>query len=162
LPLDPQDIDFNRIKNFFTLYVKVTSRDNAQAAIGAMGTALQAMTTATSLTLTGSQQNFRITRNVQEVLAWLRSPTGSGLSTGNNVLPFLYALQQVIVEVGKVLGAFYNEFARTQYSGDRVTLTGEQKSLVEAQYLGPNSIYSQNLRDIQSLMANFQAAVGKQ
>jgi len=156
LPLDPQDIDFNRIKNFFTLYVRITSRDNAQAAIGAMGTAMQAMTTATSLTLTGSQQDFRITRNVQELVAQLRPPAG------NNGLQFLYAMQQVIVEVGKVLGAFYNEFARTQYSGDRVTLTGEQKSLVEAQYLGPNSIYSQNLRDVQSLMANFQAAVGKQ
>jgi hypothetical protein len=156
LPLDPQDIDFNRIKNFFTLYVRITSHDNAQSAIGAMGTALQAMTTASSLTLTGSQQNFRITRNVQEAAAWLRPPAG------NNGLQFIYALQQVIVEVGKVLGAFYNEFARTQYSQDRVTLNGEQKSLVEAQYLGPNSIYSQNLRDVQSLMANFQAALGKQ
>lgn len=153
LPLDTQDIDFNRIRNFFTLYSKVVSRNNIQQAMAAMGTCLNAMSTASDLTL-NNKQNFRITRNVQELITWLKPPAG------NNALTFLYALQQIISETGAVLGMFYNEFARTLYSGDRQTFNTEQKALVEAQYLGPNSIYSQNLRDIQSLIANFQNAVG--
>ncbi len=156
LPFDIQDIDFTRIKNFFTLYSKIASSNYAQSAITSMGMALTAMSTASALTLTGNQQNFRITRNVQELATWLKPPAG------NNALLFLHALQQVLVETGKVLGMFYNEYARTLYSGDRVTLTSEQKSLVEAQHLGGNSIYSQNLRDVQSLMANAQQVLGKQ
>lgn len=156
LPLDPQDIDFNRIRNFFNLYTRVTSSDNAQSAITSMGTALYAMTTVSGLTLTGNQQNFRITRNVQELITWLKSPAG------NNALQFLYALQQIITETGKVLRMFYNEFVRTTYSGDRQTLNSEQKALVESQILGANSIYSQNLRDIQSLIANFKNTVSTQ
>lgn len=156
LPFDMQDIDFTRIKTFFSIYSKIASSNYAQTAITSMGTALTAMSTASALTLTGNQQTFRITRNVQELATWLKPPAG------NNALPFLYALQQVLTETGKVLGMFYNEYARTLYSGDRVTLTSEQKSLVEAQYLGGNSIYSQNLRDVQSLMANAQQVLGKQ
>lgn len=156
LPLDVQDIDFNRIKNFFTLYSKVASRDNVQSALMSMATAMNIMSETSALTLTGFQQTFRITRNVQELMTWLKPPAG------NNAKTFLYNLQQIIVETGKIIGMFYNEFARTLYSGDRQTLNGEQKALVEAQYLGGNSIYSQNLRDIQSLMANFQHALGAQ
>jgi hypothetical protein len=155
LPFDIQDIDFTRIKSFFANYARLTSSVNSQQAITSMGTALTAMSTASSLTLTGNQQTFRITRNVQELATWLKPPAG------NNALSFLYNLQQIITETGKVVGMFYNEYARTLYSGDRVTLTSEQKALVEAQYLGGNSIYSQNLEDIQSLMANVQQVLGK-
>lgn len=155
LPLDVQDIDFTRINNFLTTYGKIASRNNIQSIYTSIGLVSQLMNTINSLTLTGSQQNFRITRNVQEFVTYVKRPAG------NNGLQLLYALQQIITEVGKVLGSFYNEFARTQYSGDRQTLTSEQKSLVEAQYLGGNSVYSQNLRDVQSLIANFENAVGK-
>lgn len=154
LPLDTQDIDFNRIKNFFNLYARIASKDNAAAVYTSIGEAHKAMNTVVTKTSTGVQQNFRITRNVQELLTWLQPPAG------NNALVFLYALQQVIVETGKVITIFYNEYARTIYSKDRQVLNGEQKSLVESQILGGNSIYSQNLRDIQSLIANFQSVVG--
>jgi hypothetical protein len=155
LPFDTQDIDFIRIKNFFSLYTKVTSSNYVQSAITSMGEALKAMATASESTLTGNQEKFRITRNVQEMATWLKQPAG------NHALPFLYALQQVLTETEKVLGMFYSEYARTLYSGDAVRLTNEQKALVEAQYLGGNSIFSQNLRDVQSLMANTQQVLGK-
>lgn len=151
LPLDTEEIDFNRIKNFFSQYTKIVSRDNSSAAFTAIGVALTAMAEAVNRTLTGNQQSFRLTRNVEELQTWLKVPTG------NNALPFLYALQQVISETGKVIKMFYNEYARTLYSGDRQVFNNEQKSLVEGQILGSNSIYSQNLEEIQSLMANVKS-----
>ena len=88
------------------------------------------------------------------MFTWLTPPAG------NYSLKFLNALKQVIIETGRVVSMFYSEYARTLYSGDRVTLKREQKALVDAQIVGSSSIHDQNLRDINTLISNLKQAVG--
>lgn len=156
MPLDTQDLDFNRIRNFFTQYSRIVSPNNVASVQSAMMEALNAMNAAQLKTATGNQQNFRFTRNVQEFQTWLKPPTPS-VNYGNIALPLLHDLQTVLSATGRVLGIFYNEYVRAPYSKDRQMFDNEQRNLVEAQIVGNNSIYVQNLREIQSLMSNVQS-----
>lgn len=154
LPLDTQDIDFHRILAFANLYQPLVSTLYA----GEVGSAIVnlgiAMQRATSVTISG-QKNFRMTRNIQEVNSWVKDPKGP------NAVAMVNFLQQVIIETGKIIQVFYNEYGRTTYSGDRKVFNSEQKSLVEGQILGNSSVYYQNLRDLQALKANILAWIDK-
>lgn len=153
LPLDAQDIDFHRILTFFNLYKNFVSGRYRTEVFASMRDAGVAMQRATAVTANGYQKNFRLTRNVQEFAAYLKAPQGEN---ANACIQFLH---QVISETGKVILAFYNEYARAPYSKDRnrTTFDPEQQALVEGQVKGSSSLYYQNLRDLQTLMANVQS-----
>jgi hypothetical protein len=154
LPLDTQDIDFHRILAFANLYQPLVSTLYAGEVGNAIVNLGVAMQRATSLTISG-QKNFRMTRNIQEVNSWVKDPKGP------NAVAMVNFLQQAIIETGKIIQIFYNEYGRTTYSGDRKVFNSEQKSLVEGQILGNSSIYYQNLRDLQALKANILAWIDK-
>jgi hypothetical protein len=154
LPLDTQDIDFHRILAFANLYQPLVSTLYAGEVGNAIVNLGVAMQRATSLTISG-QKNFRMTRNIQEVNSWVKDPKGP------NAVAMVNFLQQAIIETGKIIQVFYNEYGRTTYSGDRKVFNSEQKSLVEGQILGNSSIYYQNLRDLQALKANILAWIDK-
>jgi hypothetical protein len=147
LPLDIDNIDFVRIRTFFSLYNQIVSSANRGQLEAAITTANQAMDTASRLSFTGNQQNFRFTRNAQEFAAQVKQPAG------NNAMTVLHALQQVIIEAGRAIGMFYSEYAKALG-------TGNAAFSVKSQYYGDNSVYTQNLREIQSLMDNMKTAIG--
>lgn len=147
LPLDIDNIDFVRVRTFFSLYNQIVSSNNRGQLDASLNTANQAMDTAARLSFTGNQQSFRFTRNAQEFASQVKQPAG------NNAMTVLYALQQVIVEAGRAVGMFYSEYSRALG-------TGEGAFTVKSQYYGDNSIYTQNLREVQSLIDNMKAAIG--
>lgn len=147
LPLDIDNIDFVRVRTFFSLYSQIVSSNNRGQLEAATATANQAMDTASKLSFTSNQQSFRFTRNAQEFASQVKQPAG------NNALTVLYALQQIIVEAGRAVGMFYSEYSKALGSS-------EGAFTVKAQYYGDSSIYTQNLREIQSLMDNMKAAIG--
>jgi len=151
LPLDTNELNFVNINNFFTLYLQNFASDNYRAqAASAISSAKQQMEVASRLSFSGNQQIFRFTRNTQEFMSEVKPPFQT------NALSLVIALQQVLVETGRVLGMFYNEYGK----GSTAKIEGEPLNLLQTQILGDGSIYTQNLREILSLMSNIKSESG--
>lgn len=105
-PLSQQDIDLNRIKDFFKKYTEVVSdnyRDNLTNVNNIVNTL---MAQVSMLTSTGSQNNFPLSNLVTDTaVGWARAP-----NQGPNAFQLLAGLIQIIDYTKQALQLFSNNY----------------------------------------------------
>lgn len=146
LPLDIKDIDFNRIKRFFTTYKQYISDENE--ANGHMDRAIQIMDATTQMT-NPPTSDFSMEMDQNTILSLLKAAPVSQYTQ------FLSQLEMVVDSTARVVGIFYNAHVRQAYSGEKKpieTLTATQREEVYNQFMGPSSALARNKSKLQQLM----------
>lgn len=149
LPLDRNDIDFTRIRDFFKIYSQFLSASTnpRKAEVDAnIATAERAMIEASGMTSSGDTR-FPMTRDYTEIRDMIKPPVGG------MYIPFLLGLQSVVEATAKVVGQFYATYIRKSQRAEE-NFTSEQREEVEQQILGDNSAKVQNLEILQGLQRN--------
>jgi hypothetical protein len=109
LPLDPEDVDFHRITNFFNLYrhVMETHGDPRKCeAQKTMDRATESMTVVTTNIVTGGLGTFSMRSDSHSVASWLQKPIAQ------KYVPFLQHLEVVVQFTGMVVDIFYATYVR--------------------------------------------------
>ena len=149
LPLDPNDIDFHRIRSFFDFYKQIlnTSQSPRRAEVeNAMSQTEQYMDVVSRMTK-GGDQTFNLSGDPTSFVNMLN---GSPIGMYNSLLQ---NLQFIVERVTAVVGAFYAQYVRRNYGEDTKAIFNEdQRNAVEAQIIGSNSYAMRNKTRLQMLM----------
>lgn len=148
LPLDPEDIDFQRIRTFFDLFKQLLQgSDNPRASgiISDMNNAEQSISSAAGL-MRGGAAPINLAQDPRGISNTLQQPSQI------KYVPFLQHLQMLIDTITEVVDSFYAMY--------RASLTADQLSLVVAQTRGGSSYAVRNKEIISGLIAD-RAEVAK-
>lgn len=146
LPLDPEDIDFHRIANFFNLYRHVveTHHDPRKCEVlRAIEQVTGWMSNAASLTRSG-QSTFSMHASPDDVKNWLAPPALL------KYMVFLDNIDGVVQFTGNVVNLFYATYVHPNPSVFREL----EVSQIEAQSRGGNSYAMRNREIIRGLQAD--------
>lgn len=160
LPLDLDDIDFNRIRGFFALLRQLSANTGRGSELESiMSEADNRMTQITGMVSrkmgpSGGTQ-FNLNEDAEAYANMLTPPITQ------QYVPLLHNLQYVVELTGRVVDAFYAMYARPPSGGEapRPTFTSEQRSAIEAQTRGGDSYLMRNKERLQSLVQNYSQVV---
>jgi hypothetical protein len=149
LPLNPNDVDFNRIREFFNYFRTILQ--NSQYAGAAE---ISKNMNDTEFYITEVQ---KMTRTGASQINLYEDPIGIGNLLKPPVTtiykPFLNSLEYIVENTGRVINAFY-AMHRTQLSENT-----NNRSLIEAQATGSNSYLVRNKESIQALINRYNEVV---
>jgi hypothetical protein len=149
LPLDPNKIDFHRIKYFFDLYktILATSTSPRKSEIqSSMDQAEQYMVKISSMTKS-KDQIFNLNDNPSGFINLLNGPP---IGMYNS---FIQNLQYVVERTAAVIDSFYAQYVRRNYGENtKVVLSDDERQAVEEQSLGTNSFAMRNKYRLASLL----------
>lgn len=147
LPLRVEILDFNRINQFFAEYTKLNPNVSqwSNPAQTYMQDALELMYPPMA-----AGKRIDLMAGPQQVLTWLKPPSGQ------NYLPFLAQLQNVLNMVGGALKDLKARYADTE-SGEAMITDPNQIARINGQIQGANSIWQQNYNTIDTLMSQATA-----
>lgn len=139
MPLDVQDIDFDRINSFLRLYQQMlqTTESPQKTRLDTALTVIQPAMNACKKLTNQSMSNYPLYGGSDVVVKWLKPPVGQ------NYMRFLENLETVIESTAQMIQMFYNSYVRKRSNNDRVIFDESQKAEVEAQIQG-YSIFKQN------------------
>lgn len=157
LPLSTQDVDFNRIDNFFQYYLSsgaVSSQSAPQ--IESIISNVHAAENKVSAASVGGKRNFpmrtgtnSMVGNISVIREWAKPP-----QVTQNADTILRNLHLIVSQTSEVIRDLYNSYGRSNYSKDRKTLNDEQIQLLVGQI---TTALPSNLEDIETGIANLEA-----
>lgn len=139
LPLRTDRIRFDYIRGFFKQYLQLNPGMATYT-----NAAEQAMKDASSMTVGGSMDEFNMMANPGQVKIWLKAPQGQ------YYLPLIDKLKAVLENTRYVIADLRSRFADVDSPGEAMIKNKEYLDYIESQIGQTNSIYEQNMRQLQT------------
>lgn len=148
LPLSAEDIDFDRIRYFFSLYKKILGSSNeegATASIQAMDDAERKMPIVSGATI-NNETTYSLSADPHTYANMLQQPAIT------RYIPVLQNLEYIVDQTASAVRHFYNQYSSKMNSA--------QRSRIQAQFAGSNSYQMRDKMSLQRLMAG-RSTIGK-
>ena len=148
LPFDNEFIDFERINEFLTAYMRfVQLTQRGDQIFTAIQSAQNAIGSATNMTQ-NNDTRISIRSNYSDIAHMLKPPFGTNYTT------FINLMQNALQATYTVISDLYANWIRDPGKHRELVISPEQKQSVEEQILGDNSYYRRNVIVLNEWLGN--------